>query len=104
MDSSKWSIALLEASCALGFVACGVVLGFCFGGLLGPLLVNPDVQSVAALRGSAAVGTLFGAAAAVAAYFRLSRARRQWLATNALALAAVTAFFTAVVVQRFATW
>lgn len=104
MDSSKWSIALLEVSCALGFVVCGVVLGFCFGGLLGPLLVNHGAQSLVALRGGAATGTVLGAAAATAAYFRLSRMRRQRLATNALALAALTALFTAVVVQRFAPW
>jgi hypothetical protein len=106
MDS-KLSIALLEAFCALGFVVCGVVLGFCFGGLIGARLVNHGGQGLAevgAMLNGAILGTLLGVAAAVTAFFRVSRARRQRLATSALALAAVTALFTAVAVQRFGAW
>jgi hypothetical protein len=106
MDS-KLSIALLEAFCALGFIVCGVVLGFCFGGLIGPRLVDHGGQGLAevgAMLNGAVLGTALGVAAATAAFFRLSRVRRQHLATSALALAAVTALFTAVMVQRFGAW
>ena len=107
MDSSKLSIALLEAFCALDFVVCGVVLGFCFGGLLGPRLVDHGGQGLAevgAMLNGAIAGTVLGTLAALGAFFRLSRARRQRFATSALALAALTALFTAVVVQRFGAW
>jgi hypothetical protein len=106
MDS-KLSIALLEAFCALGFVVGGVVLGFCFGGLIGPRLIDHGGQGLAevgAMLNGAVVGAALGVVAAVAAFFRLSRARRQRLATSALALAALTALFTAVMVQRFGAW
>jgi hypothetical protein len=106
MNSTKVSIALLEAFCALGFVVCGVVLGFCIGGL-GPRLLSHDEQGLVALGGmliGAILGTLLGVVAAAAAFFRLSRARRQRFATSALALAALTALFTAMVVQRFGAW
>jgi hypothetical protein len=104
---SKLSIALLEVFCALGFVVCGVVLGFCFGGLLGPRLFHHGGQGLAeigAMLNGAILGTLLGVTAAAAAFFRLSRARRQRFATSALALAALTALFTAVAVQRFGAW
>lgn len=104
---SKLSIALLEAFCALGFVVCGVVMGFCFGGLLGPRLLGHRGQGLAeigAMLNGAILGTTLGVAAAAAAFFRLSRARRQRFATSALALAALTALFTAVAVQRFGAW
>lgn len=107
MNSSKVSIALLEVFCALGFVVCGVVLGFCFGGLIGPRLVDyggHGLAEVGAMLNGAIVGTLLGVLAAAGAIFRLSRARRQRLATSALALAALTALFTAVAVQRFGAW
>jgi hypothetical protein len=106
MDS-KLSIALLEAFCALGFVVCGVVLGFCFGGLIGPRLIDHGGQGLAevgAMLNGAVVGTTLGVVAAAVAFFRFSRARRQRLATGALALAAMTALFTAVMVQRFGAW
>lgn len=101
---SKLSVALLEAFCALGFVVCGVVLGFCFGGLIGPRLFNHRGQGLAdigAMLNGVIVGTLLGVLAAVAAFFRVSRPRRQRLATSALALAALTALFTGLVLQRF---
>jgi len=104
---SKFSIALLEVFCALGFVVCGVVLGFCLGGLVGTRLVDHGGQGVAelgALLNGAILGTVLGVAAAAAAFFGLSRARRQRFATSALALAALTALFTAVAVQRFGAW
>jgi peptidoglycan/LPS O-acetylase OafA/YrhL len=104
---SKLSVALLEAFCALGFVVCGVVLGFCFGGLIGPRLMNHGGQGLAeigAMLNGAILGTVLGALAAVAAFFKASRSRRQRLATSALALAALTALFTALVVQRFNGW
>jgi hypothetical protein len=41
---------------------------------------------------------------AVTAFFRVTRERRQRLATSALALAALTALFTGLVVQRFNGW
>jgi hypothetical protein len=107
MNSTKVSIALLEAFCALGFVVCGVVLGFCFGGLLGPRLVSHGGQGLAevgAMLNGAIFGTTLGVAAAAVAFFRLSRARRQRFATSALALAALTALFTAMAVQRFGVW
>jgi hypothetical protein len=107
MDYSKLSIALLETFCALGFLVCGVVLGFCFGGLLGPRLMAHGGQGLAevgAMLNGAIVGTALGAIAAVSAIFRLSRPRRQRLATSALLLAALTALFTAVAVQRFGAW
>jgi len=102
MDSWKLSVALLEAFCALGFVVCGLVLGFCFVGLLGPRLVSSGglLHSEAMLNGAIA-GTVLGIAAAALAIWRLSRVRRQRFATGALALAALTALFTAMVVQRF---
>jgi len=106
MDS-KLSIALLEAFCASGFVVCGVVLGFCFGGLIGPRLFDHGGQGLAevgAMLNGAVLGSAAGVAAAVAAFVRLSRPRRQRLATSALALAALTALFTAVMVQRFGAW
>jgi len=107
MDSSKLSIALLEVFCALGFVVCGVVLGFCFGGLIGPRLMHHAGQGLAeigAMLNGAIVGAVLGSLAAAAAFFRLPRERRQRLATSALALAALTAWFTAVMVQRFDAW
>ena len=106
MDS-KLSVALLEAFCALGFVVCGVVLGFCFGGLIGPRLLNhggQGLEEIGAMLNGAILGTLLGVLAAVVAFFRVSRARRQRLATSALALAALTALFTGLVVQRFNGW
>lgn len=107
MDSSKLSIALLEAFCGLGFVVCGLVLGFCFGGLLGPRLVDHGGQGLAevgAMLNGAIIGTALGIVAAVSAFFGLPRPRRQRFATSALALAALTALFTAVAVQRFGAW
>jgi hypothetical protein len=107
MDSSKLSIALLEAFCALGFVVCGVVLGFCFGGLIGPRLVSHGGQGLAevgAMLNGAIVGAALGTVAAISAFFGLPRPRRQRFATSALALAALTALFTAVAVQRFGAW
>lgn len=104
---SKLSIALLEAFCALGFVVCGVVLGFCFGGLIGPRLMDHGGQGLAevgAMLNGAILGATLGVLTAAAALFGLSRARRQRLATSALALAALTALFTAIVVQRFGAW
>jgi|SRR4051812_48197471 hypothetical protein len=103
MGSSKLSVALLEVFCALGFVVCGVVLGFSFGGLILPRLFSLGGPGLAAgrLLNGAIGGSVLGVAAAVAAIWRLPRARRQRFATSALALAALTALFTAVVVQRF---
>jgi hypothetical protein len=106
MDS-KLSVALLEAFCALGFVVCGLVVGFCFGGLIGPRLVSHGGQGLAeigAMLNGAILGTLLGVVVALAAFFRLPRPRRQRLATSALAFAALTALFTAVAVQRFGAW
>jgi hypothetical protein len=107
MDSSKLSIALLELFCALGFVVCGVVLGFCFGGLLGPRLwghAGQGLAEVGSMLNGAIAGAALGVLAAVAAVTRLSRARRQRFATSALALGALTALFTAVAVQHFDVW
>jgi hypothetical protein len=107
MDSRKVSVALLEAFCALGFVVGGVVVGFCFGGLIGPRLwghAGQGLEEIGAMLNGAILGALLGVAAAVVAIFRLSRERRQRFATSALALAAVTALFTGVVVQRFGGW
>ena len=104
---TKFSIALLEAFCALGFVVCGVVLGFSFGGLIGPRLVGHGGQGLAevgAMLNGAILGAVLGVAAAVVAFFRLPLARRQRFATSALALSALTALFTAVAVQRFGAW
>jgi hypothetical protein len=106
MDS-KLSVALLEAFCALGFIVCGVVLGFCFGGLIGPRLVNhggQGLEPIGSMFNGMILGTLSGFGAALLAFFRLSRAKRQRLATSALALAALTALFTALVVQHFNVW
>lgn len=105
MDSWKLSVALLEAFCALGFVVCGLVLGFCFLGFIGPQLLSPGglLQGSAMLRG-AIIGALLGVIVAVAAILRLSRVRRQRFATSALALAALTALFTAMALQRFGAW
>jgi hypothetical protein len=102
MDSWKLSVALLEAFCALGFVVCGLVLGFCFLGFIGPQLLSPGglLQGSAMLRG-AIIGAVLGVVAAVAAIVRLPRLRRQRFATSALALAALTALFTAMALQRF---
>ena len=107
MDSWKVSVALLEVFCALGFVVGGVVLGFCFGGLIGPRLFGrggQGLEEIGAMLNGAILGAVLGIAAALAAIFRLSRARRQRFATSAMALAALTALFTAVVVQRFGGW
>lgn len=107
MSPSKLSEALLEAFCALSFVAGGLVLGFCFGGLIGPRLLHHGGQGMAeigAMLNGAIIGTFLGVLAAVAARQWLTSARRQRFATSALALAAMTAFFTAVVVQRFGAW
>jgi hypothetical protein len=107
MNHAKVSIALLEAFCALGFVVGGLVLGFCFGGLIGPRLVHHSGQGLAeigAMLNGAILGTVLGLLAAGAALLWLSRPRRQRLATGALALAAVTALFTAIMVQRFGAW
>src|SRR3954471_7108130 len=106
MDS-KLSIALLEIFCGLSFVVCGVVLGFCVGWLGSPLLFPHDEQGL--MRGlavlcGAIVGALLGILGAAVAYFRLVRERRQRVATTALALAALTALFTAVAVQHFNYW
>jgi len=107
MSTWKLSVALLEVFCALGFVVCGVVLGFSFGGLIVPRLFNrggPSLTEVGTLLNGAIWGTVLGVAAAVLAILRLSRARRQRLATSALALAAVTALFTGLMVQHFSPW
>jgi hypothetical protein len=107
MDPSRLSLALLDAFCALGFVVCGVVLGFCFVGLIGPRLMHHSGQGLAEIGGmqsGAIIGAVLGSGSAVAAFYWLTRPRRQRLATSALALAALTALFTAVVVQRFDAW
>jgi hypothetical protein len=107
MDSSKVSVALLEVFCALGFVVGGVVLGFCFGGLIGPRLFGhggQGLEEIGAMLNGAILGAVLGVAASAAAILRLSRARRQRFATSAMALAALTALFTAMVVQRFGGW
>ncbi len=106
MDS-KLSIALLEVFCGLSFVVSGVVLGFSVGWLGSPLFYPRDEQGL--MRGlavlcGAIVGALLGISGAGVAYFRLSRARRQRVATSVLALAALTALFTAVAVQHFNYW
>lgn len=107
MDSSKLSVALLEVFCALGFIVGGVVMGFCFGGLIGPRLFSHGghgLEEIGAMLNGAILGAALGVLAAVAAIFRLPRERRQRFATSALALAALTALFTAVAVQRFGAW
>jgi len=107
MSSWKLSVALLEVFCALGFVVCGVVLGFSFGGLILPRLFAHAGQGsteVGALLNGAVLGTVLGVAAAVLAILRLSRARRQRFATSALALAALTALFTGMALQHFNVW
>ena len=107
MSPSKLSVALLEAFCALGFVVGGLVVGFCFGGLIGPRLLNHGGQGLAeigAMLNGAIIGTFLGVLSAVGAGWWLPAARRQRLATSALALAALTALFTAVMVQRFNAW
>ncbi len=107
MDSSKLSIALLELFCALGFVVGGIVIGFCFGGLIGPRLFGhggQGLEEIGAMLNGAIFGAVLGVLAAITAIFRLPRERRQRFATSALALAALTAFFTGVVVQRFGGW
>jgi hypothetical protein len=107
MNYRKVSVALLEVFCALGFVVGGVVLGFCFGGLIGPRLFGhggQGLEEIGAMLNGAIIGAGLGVAAAVGAILRLSRARRQRLATSAMALAALTALFTALVVQRFGGW
>ncbi len=107
MESSKLSVALLEAFCALGFVVGGVVVGFCFWGLIGPRLFGhggQGLEEIGAMLNGAIVGAVLGVIGALAALFRLPRDRRQRFATSALALAALTALFTAVVVQRFGGW
>jgi len=107
MGSWKLSVALLEVFCALGFVVCGVVLGFSFRGLILPHLFShggPVLAEVGALLHGAIWGTVLGVVAAVLAILRLSRARRQRLATSALALAALTALFTGLVLQHFSAW
>ncbi len=106
MDS-KLSIALLEVFCGLSFVVGGVVLGFCAGWLGSPLAYPHDAQGL--MRGMAVlcgaiVGALLGISGAGVAYFRLSRGRRQRVATSVLALAALTALFTGVAVQHFNYW
>src|SRR5258706_3990966 len=107
MSSWKLSVALLEVFGAMGFVVCGVVIGFSFGGLILPRLFSHGGQSsteVGALLNGAVLGSALGATAAVLAILRLSRARRQRFATSALALAALTALFTGLVVQHFNVW
>lgn len=106
MSPSKLSEALLEAFCALSFVAGGLVLGFCFGGLIGPRLLHrgQGLAEIGAMLNGAIVGTFLGVLSAVCARQWLTSVRRQRFATSALALAALTAFFTAVVVQRFGAW
>lgn len=104
MDSGKVSVALLELFCAVGFVVGGVVVGFCFGGLIGPRLFShggQGLEEIGAMLNGAILGAACGVVAAIVAIFRLTRERRQRFATSVLALAARTALFTAVVVQRF---
>lgn len=103
MDS-KLSVALLELFCALGFVVGGLVLGLCFVGLIGPRLMHhggQGLEEIGAMLNGAIVGTLFGVLTAIGALLWASRPRRQRLATSALALAALTALFTGLVVQHF---
>jgi hypothetical protein len=103
MDS-KLSVALLEVFCALAFVVCGTLLGLCFIGLIGPRLMHRGghgSEELEAMLGGAIAGTLLGVLAALLALFGASRPRRQRLATGALALAALTALFSALVLQRF---
>lgn len=107
MDSSRLSIVLLEIFCALGFIAFGVVVGFCFGGLIGPRLLGhggQGLEEIGAMLNGAIFGAVLGVAAAALSILRLPRARRQRFATSALALAALTALFTAMAVQRFGGW
>jgi hypothetical protein len=107
MSPAKLSDMLLEAFCALSFVAGGLVVGFCFGGLIGPRLFHHGGQGLAeigAMFNGAIVGTFLGILGAVCARQWLPRARRQRVATSVLALGAVTALFTAVMVQRFGAW
>jgi hypothetical protein len=106
MDLSKLSDALLEVFCALSFVVCGVVVGFCLGGLLGPRLFGhggQGLEEIGFMLNGAILGACLGAAAAAAA-LKLPRLRRQRIATSALALAAMTALFTAIAVKHFNAW
>jgi hypothetical protein len=106
MDSTKLSVALLEVFCALGFVVCGVVVGFSFGGLIGPRLLGhgQGLAEVGPMLTGVVVGAVLGSVAAVVAIWRLPRSRRQRFATSALALGALTALFTALAVQHFSVW
>jgi hypothetical protein len=101
------SVVLLEVFCALGFVVCGVVVGFSFGGLIGPRLLGHGGQGLAevgSMLTGVVVGAVLGSVAAVVAIWRLPRSRRQRFATSALALGALTALFTALAVQHFSVW
>jgi len=107
MDLSKLSVALLEAFCALSFVVCGVVVGFCLGGLVAPRFLGhggQGLEEIGMMFNGAILGAGLGIALAVVAALRLPRERRQRFATSALALAAVTALFTAIAIKRFHLW
>jgi hypothetical protein len=104
--ASKLVSAFVELSCFASFVACGLVVGFCAGGLFGPALFGRGGQGLEEL-GFMFNGAILGAGAGLlVALFalRLPRERRRRLGVLAVVLGGSTAAVTALAVNLFNAW
>ncbi len=105
-EMKKVVTVLIELLCFASFVACGVVVGFCAGGLFGPRLLGRGGQGLEEL-GFMFNGAILGAlAGAVTGLFtlRLPRNRRRNLAVLAVGIGASSAGLTALAVKLFNAW
>jgi hypothetical protein len=97
---------LVEVLCFASFVGCGLVVGFCAGGLFGPRLFGRGGQGLEEL-GFMFNGAILGAGAGVITALltlRMQRVRRRNLAVLAVLVGASSAALTALAVKLFNAW
>ena len=103
---SKPLFFFVELLCFTSFVLCGLVVGFCAGGLFGPALFGRGGQGLEEL-GFMFNGAILGAGAGLlVALFALRspRERRRRLAVIAVVIGTATAGLTALAVNLFNAW
>jgi hypothetical protein len=104
--ASKLISLFVELLCFASFVACGLVVGFCAGGLFGPALFGRGGQGLEEL-GFMFNGAILGAGAGLVfalAALRFPPSRRKRLAVTAVAIGAASAGLTAIAVNVFNAW
>lgn len=96
----------VDLLCGLLLFASGVVLGFCLGGWLGPLLFwsNGGLEELGFLFNGAILGGGSGVLVFLVTLRTLARPRRLRLSLGALGVAAVGAFATWGAVALFDAW